>query len=54
MQENIKREFADHTVLAIVHKFAGVMEDMDQMIVLEDGRIARHGSPQDILKDISN
>lgn len=54
MQENIKREFGDHTILAIVHKFAGVMEDMDRMIVLEDGKIARQGSPRDILKDIGN
>ncbi|KAH7305242.1 P-loop containing nucleoside triphosphate hydrolase protein [Stachybotrys elegans] len=50
MRETIRQEFADHTILAIVHGFDDVMEDMDQMIVMDSGRISAQGPPGEILR----
>jgi ABC-type branched-subunit amino acid transport system ATPase component len=51
MRRHINTEFADHTILAIMHKMEGVVEDMDEVIVLSQGQIACRGRPGDILAD---
>lgn len=51
MRQHIKKEFADHTILAIMHRMEGVVEDMDEVIVLSKGQIACRGRPADILAD---
>ncbi|KAK8087708.1 multidrug resistance protein MDR [Apiospora hydei] len=45
MRKHINNEFADYTVLSIVHNLEGVAEDMDRMVMMENGRIARDGKP---------
>ncbi|KAF5649815.1 ABC transporter integral membrane type 1 [Fusarium tjaetaba] len=37
----IKVEFEDHTILSIVPKFDGVIEDMNEMVVMDQGRVTR-------------
>ncbi|KAK7941487.1 ABC transporter FUM19 [Apiospora aurea] len=45
MRKHINKEFADYTVLSIVHNLEGVAEDMDRMVMMVNGRIARDGKP---------
>ncbi|KAJ1938073.1 ABC transporter C member 13 [Kickxella alabastrina] len=49
MQELIKKEFNECTVLTIAHRLETVMNS-DRIIVMERGEIAEIGSPQDLLK----
>ncbi|KAH7041159.1 uncharacterized protein B0I36DRAFT_379973 [Microdochium trichocladiopsis] len=49
MRQNIKTEFADYTVLSVVHNTSGIEEDMDEVVVLDQGRVAAQGPPRQVL-----
>ncbi|KAF5565576.1 ABC transporter integral membrane type 1 [Fusarium napiforme] len=50
VRDRIKVEFEDYTILSIVHKFDGVIEDMDEMIIMDQGRVVRRGLPRQLLQ----
>ncbi|CAF3522690.1 unnamed protein product [Fusarium graminearum] len=50
VRDRIKIEFEDYTILSIVHKFDGVLEDMDKMIVMDSGKLIRRGPPRELLR----
>ncbi|KAF5228301.1 hypothetical protein FAUST_11176 [Fusarium austroamericanum] len=50
VRDRIKIEFEDYTILSIVHKFDGVLEDMDEMIVMDSGKLIRRGPPRELLR----
>ena len=49
IQEVIKREFKDCTVLTIAHRINTIME-YDRVIVMDKGVIAEFGSPQELIE----
>ncbi|KAJ2779128.1 ATP-binding cassette glutathione S-conjugate transporter ycf1 [Coemansia javaensis] len=48
MQRIIRSEFKDHTVLTIAHRLETIM-DCDRIVVMDRGRIAEVGPPQDLI-----
>lgn len=52
IQEAIRTEFAQHTVLCIAHRIATIMES-DRVCVLEGGQIAELGKPKALLQGSS-
>ncbi|KAJ1735670.1 hypothetical protein LPJ61_000428 [Coemansia biformis] len=48
MQQLIRSEFGDRTVLTIAHRLETIMNS-DRVIVMDDGRIAEIGSPQELI-----
>ena len=48
IQKTIREKFKDCTVLTIAHRYATIW-DSDMIIMLEDGYLTKHGSPQEIL-----
>ncbi|KAF5565480.1 ABC transporter [Fusarium phyllophilum] len=52
VRDRIKVEFEDYTIVSIVHKFDGVIEDMDEMIIMDQGRVTRRGPPGQLLRAI--
>ncbi|KAJ2779470.1 hypothetical protein H4R18_003989 [Coemansia javaensis] len=48
MQRIIRSEFKDHTVLTIAHRLETIM-DCDRIVVMDRGRIAEVGRPQDLI-----
>ncbi|KAL1795382.1 hypothetical protein ACET3X_007198 [Alternaria dauci] len=48
MQEILRTEFADRTIIAISHRLAAIM-DFDRIIVMDHGRVAEIGSPKSLL-----
>lgn len=49
IQNVIRSSFPDCTVFAIVHRLQNI-EDFDQVIVLDAGRIVESGKPSDLLQ----
>ncbi len=45
---NLRRHFGKRTVVVVSHRISAV-QDADQIIVLEDGRVAEHGSHQELV-----
>lgn len=50
IQATIKREFANHTVITIAHRLITIL-DSDQVLVLDQGKVAEFSSPQSLLAD---
>lgn len=48
IQNTIRREFRNATQLIIAHRLGTVM-DCDRIVMLEFGRVVRHGSPRELL-----
>lgn len=48
IQRTIRREFRDATVLVVAHRL-GTVIDSDLMLVLEGGRLAEFGPPEELL-----
>ncbi|PQE04085.1 ABC multidrug transporter protein [Rutstroemia sp. NJR-2017a BVV2] len=48
MQELIRKEFHDCTIIAVAHRLDGLV-DFDQIVVLDKGRVVRMGVPSEIL-----
>eukprot|EP00928_Gymnodinium_smaydae_P039135 TRINITY_DN26803_c0_g3_i1.p1 TRINITY_DN26803_c0_g3~~TRINITY_DN26803_c0_g3_i1.p1 ORF type:complete len:1351 (-),score=174.93 TRINITY_DN26803_c0_g3_i1:204-4199(-) len=49
IQETIRTEFADHTILCIAHRISTVMAS-DRVCVVEGGRVLELGPPRELLK----
>ncbi|KAL8792069.1 MAG: hypothetical protein Q9195_005324 [Heterodermia aff. obscurata] len=47
VQESIRREFRDSTLLVIAHKLSTVI-DFDQIVMLEEGRVIESGVPKNL------
>jgi len=52
IQRSIREKFRDCTVLTIAHRIATI-SDSDQILVMEDGRVKKHGKPDEILPKLS-
>jgi ATP-binding cassette, subfamily C (CFTR/MRP), member 1 len=50
LQQTIRREFADRTVLTIAHRL-GTIIDSDKVLVLDAGSVLEYGRPHDLLQD---
>ena len=53
IQETIRSEFADHTVLCIAHRISTIMHS-DRVCVLEAGKVVELASPQELMKNESS
>ena len=49
MQRILREEFADCTILTVAHRLNTII-DSDVVVVLDGGRLAETGSPQELLK----
>lgn len=49
MQEIIAREFADYTVISVVHSLNLVSQFFDKAVVMDEGVIVESGTPADLL-----
>src|SRR5690606_9069685 len=48
VQQNLSRLMAGKTVIAIAHRLSTIAE-MDRIVVIEQGRIAEEGRPEELL-----
>jgi len=53
MQEIIRDEFKDHTVIMIAHRLSSLLT-FDRVVVLDDGRLVEFGKPMELLKNSSS
>ena len=50
LQETIRREFSDCTVITVAHRLETIM-DCDRVAVLSAGRVEEAGAPGELLAD---
>uniref|UniRef100_A0A915JQ87 ABC transporter domain-containing protein n=1 Tax=Romanomermis culicivorax TaxID=13658 RepID=A0A915JQ87_ROMCU len=50
IQETIKKNFSDCTVITIAHRLNTIM-DSSKIMVVDNGTLAEYGSPETLLKD---
>lgn len=50
IQDLIRTEFKDHTVIMIAHRLASLL-DFDRVAVLDGGKLVEFGNPAELLKD---
>ncbi|KAF4436891.1 ABC transporter [Fusarium austroafricanum] len=50
IQEIIKEEFSDYTIVMVSHRLNMVVEYFDSVVVLDRGRVVETGSPQELAK----
>lgn len=48
IQQSIREEFVDSTLLVIAHRLSTV-GDFDKIMVMNDGRVAEMGSPKELI-----
>lgn len=53
IQQTIRREFANVTVITIAHRINTIM-DYDKVLVLEQGQVAEFDSPERLLNNPSS
>lgn len=53
MQDIIRSEFKDHTIIMIAHRLSSLM-DFDKVAVLDSGRLIEFGKPAELAKDGSS
>ncbi|KAF7233037.1 hypothetical protein EG68_07481 [Paragonimus skrjabini miyazakii] len=53
IQETIRKEFSDCTVITIAHRLNTIM-DYDRILVLHEGRMLEVGNPRELLKDTNS
>lgn len=49
MQDVISKEFADYTVISVVHNLDLVSQFFDRVVVMDEGAIVESGTPDDLL-----
>jgi ATP-binding cassette, subfamily C (CFTR/MRP), member 1 len=49
MQEIIRTEFRDHTIIMIAHRLSS-LRDFDRIAVLDAGRLVEYGAPAELLQ----
>lgn len=50
VQEIIKEEFSDYTIVMVSHRLTIVVEYFDSVVVLDRGRVVETGNPRDLAK----
>jgi ABC-type multidrug transport system ATPase subunit len=50
LQETLREEFADRTLLAVVHRLHTIIE-ADRVLVMQQGSAVEYGAPAPLLKD---
>jgi len=49
IQETIRREFAQSTVITIAHRLTSIVDYADRVVVMDEGRVGEFDSPQKLL-----
>lgn len=50
MQQLIRSEFQDYTIIMIAHRLSSLV-DFDRVAVLDGGRLVEFGSPAELLRE---
>ena len=53
IQQTIRREFADCTIVTIAHRLNTIM-DYDKIMVMDKGKIVEYDSPNNLLMNINS
>lgn len=53
IQETIREEFTNTTILTIAHRLVTIM-NYDRILVMDQGAVLELGTPKDLLKDVSS
>ena len=53
MQELIRSDFQDYTVIMIAHRLSSLL-DFDKVVVLDGGRLVESGKPSELLREGSS
>ena len=49
MRDVMRREFADKTVVAVIHRLEAALE-YDRILVLEGGEVVALGTPEEVMR----